>query len=73
MKSFGNDYESFKTTHPTTHHPLSHTQVGLIGTLLSKPVQAWFAPLVETSSPLLENFTAFLAELEATFGETNRR
>ena len=48
-------------------------QVGLVGTLLSGPAQAWFAPLVETSSPLLEDFPAFLAELEATFGETDRR
>ena len=39
------------------------------------PVQpnAWFAPLVEISSPLLEDFPDFLAELEATFGETDRR
>ena len=44
-----------------------------MGTLLSGPAQAWFAPLVETSSPLLEDFPAFLAELEATFGETDRR
>ena len=28
---------------------------------------------METSSPLLDNFPAFLAELEATFGETDRR
>ena len=48
-------------------------QVGLVGTLLSSPTQAWFAPLVETSSPLLEDFPAFLAELEATFGETDQR
>ena len=42
-------------------------------TLLSGSAQAWFAPLVETSSPLLEDFPAFLAELEATFGEPDRR
>ena len=48
-------------------------QVGLIGTLLSGAAQAWFAPLVETSSPLLQNFPAFLAEFEATFGDTDRR
>ena len=47
-------------------------QVGLVGTLLSGPAQAWFAPLVETSSPILEDFPAFLAELEAIFGETDR-
>ena len=48
-------------------------QVGLIGTLLTGQAQAWFAPLVETSSPLLNDFHAFLTEFEATFGETNRR
>ena len=47
-------------------------QIGLVGTLLSGPAQAWFEPLVKTSSPLLEDFLAFLAELEATFGETNQ-
>jgi molybdopterin-guanine dinucleotide biosynthesis protein A len=36
-------------------------------------VQAWFAPLVETSSPLLQNFPAFLAEFEATFEDTDQR
>ena len=47
-------------------------QSGLVGNLLSGLAQAWFAPLVETSSPLLEDFPTFLAELEATFGETDR-
>ena len=49
------------------------SRVDLVGTLLFGSGQAWFAPLVETSSPLLDNFPAFLAELEATFGETDRR
>ena len=50
------------------------TFLGLgLSALLSGPAQAWFAPLIETSSPLLENFTAFIEELEATFGETYRR
>ena len=44
------------------------SRVGLVGTLLSRLAQAWFAPLVETSSTLLENFTSFIVELEATFG-----
>ena len=42
-------------------------------TILRCTAQAWFAPLVKTSSPLLENFPTFLAELEATYGVTNRR
>jgi hypothetical protein len=47
-------------------------QVRLIGTLLTGQAQAWFAPLVETSSPLLTNLKAFLAKFEATFGETDK-
>ena len=49
------------------------SRVGLVGTLLSGPDQAWFAPLIETSFPLLENFTAFIEELEVTFGKIDRR
>ena len=30
-------------------------------------------PLVETTSPLLEDFPTFLTKFEATFGETGRR
>ena len=51
----------------------SFHQVGLLGSLLTGPAEAWFAPLVETSSPLLEDFPAFLADFEATFGETDSR
>ena len=48
-------------------------RVGLIGTLLTGQAQAWFAPLVETSSPLLTDFEEFLTDFEATFGETDKR
>ncbi len=54
-------------------YPDDFRRVGLVGTLLSGPAQAWFAPLIETSSPLLDNFDDFLKEFEATFGETDRR
>jgi hypothetical protein len=47
-------------------------QVGLVGTLLSGAAQAWFEPLVETVSPLLEDFPSFVAEFEATFWEMDR-
>ena len=30
-------------------------------------------PLIETSSPLLDDFNGFMAELEATFGQTDWR
>jgi hypothetical protein len=55
------------------HYPTDFSQVGLVGTLLSGPAQAWFALLVKTASPLLENFSEFLVDLEAMFGETDRR
>ena len=48
-------------------------RVRLIGTLLTGQAQAWFVPLVETSSPLLTDFQAFLTEFEATFRETDKR
>ena len=63
-----------QSLHKLQNSTTNHTSwVGLVGTLLSGPAQAWFAPLMETSSPLLDNFPAFLAELEATFGEADRR
>jgi hypothetical protein len=37
------------------------TRVGFIGTLLIRTVVAWFAPIIlETSSPLLQDFNAFM-------------
>ena len=43
-------------------------KVGLLGSLLTGPMEAWFPPLVEMASPLLEDFPAFLTEFESTFG-----
>ena len=34
--------------------------VGLVGTLLTGTTLAWFAPLLERHSPLLENFEGFV-------------
>ena len=48
-------------------------KVGLLGSLLTGPMEAWFPPLVEMASPLLEDFPCFLTEFEATFEETYRR
>lgn len=47
-------------------------RVGLVGTLLEGPALAWFAPLLEESSQLLSDFNTFIAELEATFGDTDK-
>ena len=49
------------------------SHVGLVGTLLSGWAQASFAPLFKTSSSILDNFLAFLAELDGTFKEKDRR
>ena len=56
---------------------------GMLATFLGLGLSARFSPgrcnrglggpLIETSSPLLEKFTACIEELEATFGDTNRR
>jgi hypothetical protein len=48
------------------------TCVGFVGTLLSGTVAAWFAPILETSSPVLQDFNAFMAEFEAVFGDSDK-
>ena len=48
------------------------SRLGLVVMLLSGPTQAWFTTFIKTSSPLLENFPAFIDELKLTFGKTDR-
>ncbi len=48
------------------------THVGFIGTLLTGTTATWFAPILETSSPLLQDFNAFMAEFEAVFGDNDK-
>jgi hypothetical protein len=48
------------------------TRVGFVGTLLTGTTVAWFAPILETSSPLLQDFNAFMAEFEAVFGDSDK-
>jgi hypothetical protein len=48
------------------------TCVGFIGTLLTGTVAAWFAPILETSSPFLQDFNAFMAEFEVVFGDSDK-
>jgi hypothetical protein len=48
------------------------TRVGFVGTLLTGTIAAWFAPILETSSPLLQDFNAFMAEFEAVFGDSDK-
>lgn len=53
-------------------YPDDATQVGLLGSLLSGPALSWLAPYIEANSLLLKDFKSFVAELEATFGETDK-
>jgi len=48
------------------------TRVGFIRTLLTRTATAWFAPILETSSPLLQDFNTFMAEFEAVFGDSDK-
>jgi hypothetical protein len=48
------------------------TRVGFVGTLLTGTAVAWFAPILETSSPLLQDFNAFMAEFETVFGDSDK-
>jgi hypothetical protein len=48
------------------------TRVRFIGTLLIGTAAAWFALILETSSPLLQDFNAFMAEFEAVFGDSDK-
>jgi hypothetical protein len=48
------------------------TRVGFVGTLLTGTATSWFAPILETSSPLLQDFNAFMAKFEAVFGDNDK-
>ena len=56
--------------HPS-RYPTDASRVGLVGTLLSGTTLAWFAPLLEKESPLLNNFEEFISEFKACFGDTD--
>ena len=56
--------------HPTCY-PTDASRVGLVGSLLSGIALSWFAPLLETNSPLLHNFEEFVKEFKACFGDTD--
>jgi hypothetical protein len=48
------------------------TRVGFVGTLLTGTTGTWFAPILETSSPLLQDFNAFMAKFEAMFRDSDK-
>jgi len=47
-------------------------RVGFVGTLLTGTAATWFAPILETSSPLLQDFNAFMAKFEAVFRDSDK-
>ena len=55
--------------HPM-RYPIDASRVELVGSLLSGITLSWFAPLLETNSPLLHNFEEFVKEFKACFGDT---
>ena len=54
--------------HPS-RYPADASRVGLVGTLLSGTTLAWFAPLLEQESPLLNNFVEFISDFKSCFGD----
>jgi hypothetical protein len=57
--------------HPR-HYLDDTTRVGFVGTLLTRTTATWFVPILETSSPLLQDFNTFMAEFEAVFGDSDK-
>ena len=58
-------------THPS-RYPIDASRAGLVSTLLSDTTLAWFAPLLEQESPMLNKFGEFiLSEFKACFGDTD--
>ena len=69
FRGFLNQVRLVIQMHPT-RYPTDASRVGLVGSLLSGIALSWFAPLLETNSPLLHNFEEFVKEFKACFGST---
>ena len=63
FRGFLNQVRLVMQMHPS-RYPIDASRVGLIGMLLSGSALAWFAPLLEKQSPLLNNFEDLLASLK---------
>ncbi|CAG8740528.1 23011_t:CDS:2 [Cetraspora pellucida] len=55
-----------------SRYPNNKTQVRLLSSLLAGPALAWFAPLFEKKSALLNDFNSFIREFKTTFGDSNK-
>lgn len=72
FRGFINQVRLFILMQPL-RYPTPSSQVGLVGTLLSGTALAWFSPLLEKYSPLLNDFEGFMEEFTACFGEVDKR
>ena len=70
FRGFLNQVRLVIQMHPS-RYPTDASRVGLVGTLLSGSALAWFAPLLEKESPLLNSFEEFISEFKACFGDTD--
>lgn len=71
FRGFSNQVKLFIRMQPQ-RYSTEISKVGLIGTLLTGTALAWFGPLNEQNSPLLENFEAFMEEFSTTFGDVDK-
>jgi hypothetical protein len=71
FRSFVSQVHLIMQLHPCRYFD-DTTHVGFVGTLLTGTVAAWFAPILEISSLLLQNFNAFMVEFEAVFGDSDK-
>lgn len=71
LRSFVNQVKLFLELQPRKY-PSDRVKVGLVGTLLTGVAAAWFCPLYESSSPLLNDFDLFIQELQQTFGDFDK-
>jgi hypothetical protein len=71
FRSFVSQVRLIMQLHPRRYFD-DTTRVGFIGTLLTGTAAAWFAPILETSSPFLQDFNAFMAKFEEVFGDSDK-
>jgi hypothetical protein len=71
FRGFVNQVHLIMQLHPRRYFD-DTTRVGFVGTLLTGTSATWFVPILETSSPLLQDFNAFMAEFEAVFGDSDK-
>lgn len=71
LRSFINQVKLVFELQPRKY-PTDRIKVGFVGTLLTGVAAAWFCPLFETNSPLLDDFPLFVEELRQTFSDYDK-